>query len=109
MADQEKSHARLALEIAHQVQRLRLHRDVKRRDRLVGDDQPRPGDEGARDGDALALATGKLMRMLQGVRSLEADRLERGLNPRAPLRPARSAKRRQRFRYYFLDALPRVK
>src|SRR5271168_262055 len=64
MADQEEGHARLALEIAHEVERLRLHRDIKRRDRLVGDDQPRAGDERARDGDALALAAGKLVRML---------------------------------------------
>ena len=78
VADQEEGHACLALEIAHEVQRLRLHRDVERRDGLVGDDQLRPGDERPRDGDALALAAGKLVGMLRRRRMrLKADGLER--------------------------------
>src|SRR3984957_10696408 len=108
MADQEKGQARLALEIAHEVQRLRLHRDVERRHRLVCDDEPRSRDERARDGDALALAAGKLMRILRGVGRLEADGLERGLNALEALRPARSAESRQRLSDDFLDALTRV-
>ena len=32
--------AELALQLAQQVEDLRLDRDVERRDRLVGDDQP---------------------------------------------------------------------
>src|SRR5262245_45806032 len=34
---------------------------VERRRRLVGEDEPRPGDERARDGHALALADGELI------------------------------------------------
>src|ERR1700722_6339851 len=108
MADQEKGQARLALEIAHEVQRLRLHRDVERRHRLVCDDEPRSRDERARDGDALALAAGKPMRLLRGAGRLEADGLERGLNALEALRPARSAESRQRLSDDFLDALTRV-
>ncbi len=38
-------------EVAHQVERLRLDRDVERRHRLVGDHQLRPRDQRAGDGD----------------------------------------------------------
>ena len=40
-----------SLEILEQVEDLRLDRDVERRDRLVGDDQLRVGDDRARDPD----------------------------------------------------------
>ena len=108
MADQEKGHASLALEIAHEVQRLRLHRNVERRHRLVRDDKPRPGDQRARDGDALALPTGKLMRMLQGIGSVEADGFERASHASPALGARRSAERRQRLGHDFLDALARI-
>ena len=108
MADQEKGHARITLEIAHQIEGLRLHRDIERRHRLVGDDEPWPGNERPRDGDALALAAGKLMRMLQGVRSLEAHRLERRRHPRPALGPRRPPERGQRLRDNPLDPLARI-
>ena len=108
VADQEKGHPRLALEITHQVERLRLHRDVERRYWLVGDDQPWPSNERPRDGDALPLAARKLMRVLPGVGSLEADSLERGLNASPALCARRSAERRQRLGHDLLDALARV-
>src|SRR5690349_2189225 len=108
MADQEKGHARLTLEIAHEVQRLRLYRDVERRHRLVCDYEPRPGDERAGDGDALALAPGKLVRILRGVGGLEADGLERGLNASPALGAHRSAERRQRLSHDSLNPLARV-
>ena len=41
MRDQDERQAELALQVAQQVQDLRLDRDVERRDRLVGDDQLR--------------------------------------------------------------------
>src|ERR1700722_4477370 len=41
-------------------------------------DEPRPGDERARDGDALALPAGELMGMLRSVGRLEPNGLERG-------------------------------
>ncbi len=76
VADQEIGHAVPRLELLEEVQHLRLHRDVERRDRLVGDDQLRPCDEGAGDGDALTLPAGEFMRVFLAVTALEADRLE---------------------------------
>ena len=66
-----------------QVDHLRLHRDVERRDRLVADDQLRPQRERARDAEALALAAGELVRVL--------DHLVRRAGP-----PCRTAPRRAR-------------
>ena len=52
--------AETLLQILHQVDHLRLDRNVQRGDRLVRDDQPRPHGQRAGDGDALPLAAGEL-------------------------------------------------
>ena len=63
MGDQNDRRADAALEIQHQLQDLRLDRDVKRRGRLVGDQEL--GVAGERHGDhhALPHAAGELMRI----------------------------------------------
>src|SRR3546814_12237140 len=61
---------------------LRLY--VYRRHRLIVDDEVRAGDEGAGDGDALALAAGELVRVLLRVVGAQADRLQRLGDARAP-------------------------
>ena len=55
------------------------HRDVEHRDRLVGDEQLRAEDEARRDRDALALATGELVRVAVGeeLGGRETDLLQR--------------------------------
>ncbi len=61
------------LQIAEQVEDLRLHRDVERRDRLVADDQARGSTASARAmRDALALAAAEGMRDSGPPRSLPA-------------------------------------
>ena len=60
--DEEVGQAELALQVAEQVEDLRLHRDVERRDRLVADDDLGLERERAGDADALALAAGELVR-----------------------------------------------
>src|SRR3546814_18148109 len=60
--------AQLALEPLHQVQDLRLHRDVERRGRLVANQELRVAGQSAGDGDALALPAGELVRELRAVR-----------------------------------------
>ncbi len=50
------------MQFAQQVEDLRLHRDVQRRGGLVEDDDVRVGRQRPRDGNPLALATGKLVR-----------------------------------------------
>ena len=88
VADQEEGHALLAFEVAHQVEHLRLHRNVERRHRLVGDDQLRPRDQRARDGDALPLAAGEFVRIFFGIGGAAA-RLPPAARRRARARSAR--------------------
>ena len=71
VADQHVGDAELGLQILHQVEHLGLYRYIERADRFIGHDQPGFGDEGARNGNALALAARKLMRVL--VRILRAQ------------------------------------
>ena len=61
--DEEIGEAELALQVAHQVQHLRLHRHVERGRRLVADEERRVGRQRARDRDALPLAAGELVRI----------------------------------------------
>ena len=63
VGDEEQGQAELALELLQHVQHLGLDRDVERADRLVADDQLRLKDQRAGDPDALALATGELVRI----------------------------------------------
>ena len=60
--DEEIGELHLRLQLEHQVDHLRLDRNVERRDRLVRHDQPRLDGERARDADALTLAARKFMR-----------------------------------------------
>jgi hypothetical protein len=62
------------LQVLHDVEDLRLHRDVERRGRLVADQELGLGRERARDRDALPLPARELVRELLGVRAREADR-----------------------------------
>ena len=58
MRDQHQRGIGRFAEVAQQFQDLRLHRDIERRGRLVGDQELRPADQRRRDHDALAHATG---------------------------------------------------
>jgi len=55
MADEDIGQAELVLQIGQQVQNLRLHRQVQRRDGLVQHQKRGVQHQRARDGDALAL------------------------------------------------------
>ena len=76
MGDEEIGEAELALQVAQQVDDLRADRDVERADRLVEDEEARAQGEGARDVDALALATAELVRIARQGGWVEADRVE---------------------------------
>ena len=89
--DEQIGDAALVLQVAQQVQHLRLHRDVERRDRLVGHDQAgierqRPG-----DAEALPLAAGELERVFLRRLRAQPDPVQqrRHLGPprRAPSSP----------------------
>jgi hypothetical protein len=55
--------AELILQIRQQVDDLRLYRDIKCRDRFVGDDQFGSQRQRARDADPLSLPAGELVRV----------------------------------------------
>ena len=63
VGDEQHRHADLRLQVLEQLQDLRLHGDVERGRRLVGDEEVRPVGERHRDHHPLALAAGKLMRI----------------------------------------------
>ncbi len=63
VADEQVGEAVLFLELAQQVDDLRLHRHVQRRGRLVQHDEARLEHQRPGDGDALALAARELVRV----------------------------------------------
>ena len=56
MGDEEIGQAQFALQVHHQVDHLRLHGDIERRHRFVGNDQPRFERQRPGDAEPLALA-----------------------------------------------------
>ena len=62
--DQHQRRVRGFAEVAQQFQNLRLHGDVERGGRLVGDQELRPADQRRRDHHALAHAAGELVRIV---------------------------------------------
>ena len=73
MADEQHSQLELILQILEQVEDLCLDRDIQRRRGFIADQQARPGGQGAGDRDALALATGKLVRILETRQAAQPD------------------------------------
>src|SRR5439155_804007 len=76
VGDEDVGEPEVLLQVFEQVEDLRLHGHVERRDRLVADDQLRVDGEGARDTDSLALAAGELVREPVVVLRVETDDLE---------------------------------
>ena len=81
--DEDVGQAELPLEVLEEIEDLRLHGDVERRDRLVAEDELRVHRERARDADPLPLAARELVREAIEVLGVEADDLEELLD--APL------------------------
>src|ERR1700738_4342121 len=75
MGDEQQAHAEPRPNLREQGQDLRLHRDIERRGRLIRDQEIGLVGERHRDHDALALATGQLMRVARkpGFRFGNAD------------------------------------
>src|SRR5581483_9972677 len=65
-----------ALQRPQEVENLRLDRHVEARGRLVGDDELRSRRQRARDGDALPLPSGELVRVARHERGRQADGAE---------------------------------
>ena len=78
--DEDVRQLEVLLQVAEEVQHLRLDRDVERRHGLVAHDQLRRERERARDADALPLAARELVRVAVVVLGAEADALEQLLH-----------------------------
>ena len=95
-------------QVGHQVEHLRLHRDVERAHRLVGDDQLGPRDQRAGDGDALSLAAGEFVRVLVERVGAQAHGFEHGGGALALLDAAGAFQRGGRLGHGAPDAPARV-
>ena len=84
VADEQVGEVALLLQVAQQIDDLRLHAHVERAGRLVQHHELRLQHHGARDGDALALAAGELVRIAVLRVGIEADLLQRRADARAP-------------------------
>src|SRR5436190_5637399 len=73
VADEEIGQPMALLQIAQQVDDLRLHAHVERRGRLVEHDEARLQHQRAGDRDALALAAGEFVRVALARRRIEPD------------------------------------
>jgi hypothetical protein len=69
VADEHQRQTEGGTQFRHQAHDLRLHRNVQRRDRLVGDDELGLGCKRARNRNTLALPAGEFMRQTIGVAS----------------------------------------
>ena len=94
--DEQVGQPEVGLQIEQQVQDLRLHRDVERRDRLVGDDQARMQRQRARDADALALAAAEGVREAAHVLRAQPDPAQQIGHPLLALPAVRHAVDQQR-------------
>ena len=92
VGDQDQRQAELLAQALQQLQDLRLHDDVERRRRLVGDDQRRAAGEREGDHHPLALAARELVRVTVAQRRRQPDRLQQLVDPRADLPRAASAR-----------------
>ena len=84
MGNEQIGEAEALLQILQEVDDLRLDRDIKRRHRLVADDQVGIDGERAGDADALTLPTRELVRIAPGMFGRQTDDFQE-------LAPARGA------------------
>ncbi len=96
MSDEQVGEPELLLQVLEQVQHLRLHRHVERRDRLVANDQLGLQRKRARDADTLALAARELVGIPVDVLGVEADDVEQLLGALAALPRRANAMDQQR-------------
>ena len=88
VADEQIGQPEFVLQVPHQVQDLRLDRNIERRGRLVANQEFRIAGKGAGNRNALALAAGKLVRILLAVRRRKAHLRQQAADPLAQFRPS---------------------
>ena len=75
VGDKEQGEVEVGLQLAEQVEDLRLHADVECGDRLVGDDERRAQGQGAGNADALSLAAREGVRIAARISGVESHAL----------------------------------
>ena len=106
--DDDVGHAKFLLQLQQQIQHLGLHRDIQRADRLVGHDQARARDDGPRNGDALALAARKGVRVALRILGAQAHLFQGLGHAFVDFRFGQWAQRGQRFGHAPADGAPGV-
>ena len=76
MRDEHISQVVFLLELVHQIQNLCTNRDIKCRNRFIGNDEFRIHDHGSGNADTLTLAAGEFMRIAGLVLRQKSDRTE---------------------------------
>ncbi len=76
VADEEIGEAELVLQVAHQIEDLRLYGNVQRRRRLIADDEFGFRRQRPRDSDPLPLAAGKFVGVLPAIVRVQADKAQ---------------------------------
>jgi hypothetical protein len=108
VGDEDVGEAEPLLEVAQQVENLRADRNVERRDRFVAYDQLRLDRDGPCNGDALALATGKFVRIALCKARLKTDEAQNFVDALAASARLGEAVQRQRLGQRLCDGHARV-
>ena len=108
MRDEEVGDPLLRLQLAQQLDDVRLHRDVEGRQDLVAEHQPRPCRKRAGDRDALPLAARELVRVAAGEGRVEPHVLERLAHAVSARLAAQPEEQLQRTTHDLVHALARV-
>ena len=110
MGDEQQRHAEPLLDVLEKLDDLRLHRDIERGGRLVGDQEVGLIGERHGDHDALALAAGQLMRIgaEPRLRIGNADLAEHLDDPRPRRSAGEPAMQKQNFADLLFDRMQRV-
>ena len=84
--DEQETHGQFPTQLVQQLQDARLHADIQRRGRLVGDQQPGLAGDGHGDHDALALTAGQVVRVVLDAALRLRDLHQRQHLHRPPMR-----------------------
>ena len=76
VADEEEGQPQVCLQFCEEIQHLRLHRDIERRDRFVRYDEARMGSDRSRNRNALPLSSGQFVRVAVEETAREIDAVE---------------------------------
>jgi len=90
-AEDKKPAIRFGLQVAQQIEHLRLHRDIQCRNRFIADDELWLQDQRPGNADSLALSPAELVRVAPRVLGTQTDGRKRRMHLRLPLAPGAQA------------------